>query len=127
MVRAVVNPAIRLIRALAEAIAGIGARKWQLQTQISVCDAGKEAHRNIHPAGQLTYCEIDDHIIRAIERLPVRLRIVLVMRYVERKKREDVARELGISRQKFDKLMSRAIVLLWQRLKSEGIEIFSRD
>ena len=49
------------------------------------------------------------------------------MRYVERKKREDVARELGISRQKFDKLMSRAIVLLWQRLKSEGIEIFSRD
>jgi len=73
------------------------------------------------PAAEPTWEELKGSVDEAIARLPEDLRVPLVLYYLEGRKQEDIAAELGISQPAVSGRLSRGVAALRKRLAKAGI------
>jgi len=69
---------------------------------------------------ELTWQELRGAVDAAIARLPERLRVPLVLYYLEQRTQEEIARELGISQPAVSQRLKRAVGALRRRLRRQG-------
>jgi RNA polymerase sigma factor (sigma-70 family) len=73
------------------------------------------------PAPEPTWEELKGSVDEAIARLPEGLRLPLVLYYLEGRKQEDIAAELGVSQPAVSGRLSRGVAALRKRLAKAGI------
>lgn len=73
------------------------------------------------PAAEPTWDEVKGSVDEAIAGLPEELRVPLVLYYLEGKKQEDIAAELGVSQPAVSGRLSRGVAALRKRLAKVGI------